>query len=63
MKLILGKLNMRVPKAITYGRINIENSIVSKREIKQGISDGKFTGWDDKQLFTYRGLRRRGIRK
>ena len=61
MKLILSKLNMRIPRAITYGRINIEGSIISKREIKKGIQEGLYSGWNDKKLFTYRGLKARGI--
>lgn len=61
MKLILSKLGMRIPKAITYGRLNVEDSVISKREIKKGIEDGIYKGWDDKKLFTYRGMRNRGI--
>jgi len=61
MKFILNKLNMRVPKAITYGRLSIENSILSKRKIAEGIQNGVYSGWDDKKLFTYKGMRNRGI--
>ena len=61
MKFILNKLNMRVPKAITYGRLSIENSILSKRKIAEGIKNGIYSGWDDKKLFTYKGMKKRGI--
>lgn len=61
MKFILSKLNMRIPKAITYGRLGIEGGVLSKREIKKGIEYGIYTGWDDKKLFTYRGMKNRGI--
>lgn len=61
MKLILTKLNMRIPKAITYGRISVEGCPISKREIKKGIENGTFCGWNDKKLFTYRGMRNRGL--
>ena len=36
MKFILDKLNMKVPKALTYGRLCIENAVLSKRKIKEG---------------------------
>lgn len=61
MKFILNKLNMRIPKVLTYGRINVENSELSKRKIKEGIRLGIYSGWDDKKLFTYRGMKNRGI--
>ena len=61
MKFILSKLNMRIPKAITYGRLNIENAELSKRKIKHGIDIGLYSGWDDRKLFTYRGMRNRGF--
>lgn len=61
MKFILGKLSMRIPMAITYGRLNVENSELSKRKIKYGIETGLYTGWDDKKLFTLRGMRNRGL--
>ena len=61
MKFILNKLNMRIPRVITYGRINVENTELSKRKIKEGIKSGIYTGWDDKKLFTYRGMKNRGI--
>lgn len=61
MKFILNKLNMRIPKAITYGRISVEGCPISKREIKKGIDEGLYCGWNDKKLFTYRGMRNKGI--
>lgn len=61
MKFILSKLDLRIPKAITYGRIGIEGSELSKRKIKEGIRNGVYTGWDDKKLFTYKGMKNRGI--
>ena len=61
MKFILIKLNMRIPKVITYGRLNIEGSELSKRKIKQGIENGAYIGWNDKKLFTCKGMKNRGI--
>lgn len=61
MKFILTKLNMRIPKVITYGRLNIEGSELSKRKIKQGIENGTYIGWNDKKLFTCKGMKNRGI--
>ena len=44
-----------------FARFEVEDAIVSGREIRKGIEDGSFTGWDDPQLMTLRALRRRGI--
>jgi glutamyl-tRNA synthetase len=61
MKFILEKLNMTIPKSITYGRISVENAELSKRKIKEGIINGKYSDWDDKKLFTVKGMKARGI--
>lgn len=44
-----------------FARFEVEDAIVSGREIRSGIEDGTFSGWDDPQLMTLRALRRRGI--
>lgn len=61
MKFILSKLYMRIPRVFTYGRLEIENAILSKRKIKDGILSGEYEGWDDKKLFTFRGMLKRGF--
>lgn len=51
------------PNFVHYGIMNIgSEGKISKSEIKKGIEEGKFTGWDDIHLLTLRALRRRGIK-
>ncbi|PKP55171.1 MAG: glutamate--tRNA ligase, partial [Candidatus Altiarchaeales archaeon HGW-Altiarchaeales-2] len=50
------------PNFIHYGIMSIgSEGKISKSEIKKGIDEGKFTGWDDVHLLTLRALNRRGI--
>lgn len=51
----------KTPKFIHYGIMSIGNGKISKSEIKKGIKEGIYTGWDDVNLLTLRALRRRGI--
>jgi glutamyl-tRNA synthetase len=52
---------MRIPKLYLYGKLNISGSVLSKRKIKEGIQEGKYSGWDDPKLYTLRGLLNRGL--
>lgn len=61
MNFILNKLEMTVPKALTYGRLNIEGAVLSKSKIKAGIAENIYSGWDDAKLFTYRGMMKKGL--
>jgi len=50
------------PKFIHYGIMSIQDGgKISKSEIKKGIEEGTFIGWDDVNLLTLRALKRRGI--
>ncbi|MFQ6085469.1 MAG: glutamate--tRNA ligase, partial [Candidatus Bathyarchaeia archaeon] len=49
------------PEVIHHGRIGIRDALLSKSEIKRGVEDGTYDGWDDPRLFTLAALRRRGI--
>jgi glutamyl-tRNA synthetase len=49
------------PQYLHYGRMGIEGVILSTSQMRQGISEGAFTGWDDIRLGTLRALARRGI--
>lgn len=45
-----------------YGRMSIEGVVLSTSQMREGIRDGRFQGWDDIRLGTLRALARRGIR-
>jgi glutamyl-tRNA synthetase len=44
-----------------YGRMGIEGVVLSTSQMKAGIADGVYTGWDDIRLGTLRAIARRGI--
>ncbi len=45
-----------------YGRMGIEGVVLSTSEMRAGIAEGRYGGWDDIRLGTLRALARRGIR-
>ena len=50
----------KVPRQIEFGRLTIENTVMSKRYLRQLVEEHKVTGWDDPRMPTLKGLRRRG---
>jgi glutaminyl-tRNA synthetase len=50
----------KVPRQIEFGRLSIENTVMSKRFLRQLVEEGKVIGWDDPRMPTLSGLRRRG---
>lgn len=49
------------PRQIEFGRLNITNTIMSKRYLRQLVESGKVVGYDDPRMPTLVGLRRRGV--
>ena len=49
-----------VPHQYEFGRLNITNTIMSKRYIRALVDSGKVMGYDDPRMPTLCGLRRRG---
>jgi len=54
-------LNWKKPEYIHYGRLKLEKFILSKSEIKKGIIEGKYLGYDDPDLATIVSFKKRGF--
>lgn len=58
---VLDKLDMRKPHIYEYSRLNLTNTVLSKRKLTYLVNEGFVNGWDDPRMPTVRGILRRGL--
>ncbi len=50
-----------LPRQYEFAKLHLGYTLVSKRKLRQLVSEGVVNGWDDPRMPTLSGLRRRGI--
>jgi glutaminyl-tRNA synthetase len=57
---LLDALDLYKPHVWEFSRLNVTNTVLSKRRVLAMVRDGICKSWDDPRLLTINGLRRRG---
>jgi len=57
---ILNALKAYHPQQIEFARLNLSNTVLSKRKLLHLVKENYVSGWDDPRMPTLSGLRRRG---
>ncbi|XP_076817359.1 bifunctional glutamate/proline--tRNA ligase-like [Clavelina lepadiformis] len=55
------KMGIRKPYIWEYSRLNLQNTVLSKRKLTWFVNNGLVDGWDDPRFPTVRGVLRRGM--
>ncbi|KAG8266740.1 Bifunctional glutamate/proline--tRNA ligase [Homalodisca vitripennis] len=55
------QLGLRRPHIWEYSRLNMTNTVLSKRKLTWFVDEGYVDGWDDPRFPTVRGILRRGM--
>ncbi|XP_010272844.1 PREDICTED: glutamine--tRNA ligase [Nelumbo nucifera] len=58
---LLDALGLYQPYVWEYSRLNVTNTVMSKRKLNRLVTEKWVNGWDDPRLMTLAGLRRRGV--
>lgn len=58
---LLDALGLYQPYVWEYSRLNVTNTVMSKRKLNRLVTEKRVDGWDDPRLMTLAGLRRRGV--
>ncbi|GKB04136.1 glutamine--tRNA ligase [Tanacetum coccineum] len=58
---LLDALSLYQPYVWEYSRLNITNTVMSKRKLNRLVTENYVDGWDDPRLMTLAGLKRRGV--
>uniref|UniRef100_A0A8D0ALR0 Bifunctional glutamate/proline--tRNA ligase n=1 Tax=Sander lucioperca TaxID=283035 RepID=A0A8D0ALR0_SANLU len=58
---IIEALGLRKPYIWEYARLNLNNTVLSKRKLTWFVDQGYVDGWDDPRFPTVRGVLRRGM--
>ncbi|XP_031602480.1 bifunctional glutamate/proline--tRNA ligase isoform X1 [Oreochromis aureus] len=58
---IINALGLRKPHVWEYARLNLNNTVLSKRKLTWFVDQGYVDGWDDPRFPTVRGVLRRGM--
>ncbi|RUP49348.1 tRNA synthetases class I, catalytic domain-containing protein [Jimgerdemannia flammicorona] len=58
---LVDALEIYKPVQWEYGRLNVTNTVMSKRKVLKLVNEKFVNAWDDPRLFTLVALRRRGV--
>ncbi|KAJ8401185.1 hypothetical protein AAFF_G00387670 [Aldrovandia affinis] len=58
---VINALQLRKPYIWEYARLNLNNTVLSKRKLTWFVEQGLVDGWDDPRFPTVRGVLRRGM--
>ena len=57
---LVEKLGIHHPQQIEFARLNLTHTVMSKRKLRELVSGGYVSGWDDPRMPTLSAMRRRG---
>ncbi len=61
-KWIFNHFGWEYPHAFHHGKLSMPDVELSKTKMMEGMTSGKYEGWDDPRLFTIASLRRKGFK-